>query len=275
LKTLGIPLIRGRDFTERDTEAAPRVALINETAARRFWPSQDAIGKQLVIEGLSGTGTESVKGQLHEVVGIVKDTKALSLNEPPVGYLYLPFEQHYSPRMQLIVSGHENPARLIGPLRELVRQLDPSLTIVQSKTMGEHSRFLLYPMRMTAVLSAGFGFLGLLLASVGIYGVIAYSVAQRTREIGIRVALGAQRADVLKLVISEGLTMVAIGSVLGLLLAVATTRILSSFLFGISATDAVTFVGVPLIFAGVALLACYVPARKSTKVDPMVALRYE
>jgi putative ABC transport system permease protein len=272
LKTLGISLVRGRDFTEHDTEATPRVALINEIVARRLWAGEDAIGKRLLIKTL---GSKSANGQLVEVVGIVKETKVKSLNESPSGYLYLPFEQFYSARMQLIVSGRDNPAYWLERLKKLVHELDPHLAIIQRKTMSEHVGLLLYPIRISAALSAGFGFLGLLLASLGIYGVIAYSVAQRTRELGIRMALGARRADVLRLVVAEGLKVVAIGSVIGLLLAVATTRLLSSLLFGVSATDPVAFVGMPVIAGGVALLACYLPARRAIKVDPMVALRYE
>jgi putative ABC transport system permease protein len=268
LKTIGIPLVRGRDLTEYDTQAAPRVALLNEAAARKLWPGQEPLGKQLFIH------TQATP-QLVEVVGIVKDTKVRFRIRTPTPYLYVPWEQHYLPRMKLIVSCPGDSASLLEPLRKLVRELDPTMAIVQSKTMSNHIASFFYPMRFVTALSASLGFLGLLLASVGIYGVIAYSVAQRTKEIGLRMALGAQRADVLRLVITEGLKMVALGSVVGLCLAVATTRVLSSFLFGISVTDPVTFVGVPLIFTGVALLACYVPARKALRVDPMTALRYE
>jgi predicted permease len=275
VKTLGIPLIRGRDFTERDTRAAPRVALINEAAANQLWPGQEAIGKQLIIKAMPGDGTGSGKGQLLEVVGIVKDAKLISLSRRAMPYLYAPFEHYYSPRMRLIASSRENPAYLFGPLKKVVHELDPSLTIVQNTTLAEHMGFLLYPIVMAAVLSAGFGLLGLLLASIGIYGAAAYSVAQRTQEFGIRVVFGAQSHDILWLVMVEGIKVVLVGSSVGLLIAWATTRLLSRLLFGIGATDSLTFVAIPLGLGAVALLACYIPARRATKVDPAESLRYE
>jgi len=263
-RTLGIPLRQGRDFTPQDDGAAPPVAIINKAAARAFWPNQSPLGQHLQRDG-----------KLLEVVGVVEDTKVAALNEEAQPYLYLPFVQNYSPLMQVVVQAADNPATMLAPLRHLAREIDENVAIFQLKTMPEHMGVELYPLRLTSSLLTLFGLLALLLASMGLYGVMAFSVSQRTRELGIRLALGAQRRDIFKLIIGQGLVLTLIGVGVGLGVSLAVTQLLSSWLFGISATDPLTFAGVSVFLIAVAALACYLPARRATKVDPMVALRYE
>jgi predicted permease len=259
-------IVRGRDFTEHDDEKATRVAIINETFARRFWPGEDPIGKRF-----SQGGPESPK---REVIGVVQDGKYAGLNEDPKPFFSRPMWQTYSGATTLIVRGAADPQGLIALVRNELQQLDPHLPLA-SRTLVERMNLPLMPARIAASVLGGFGLLALALAAIGIYGVMSYSVAKRTHEIGIRMALGAQRADVLKLVIGQGLTLTIIGMAIGSLAALALTRAMKSLLFGVSATDPSTFVGVAVLLAGVALLASYIPARRASRVDPMVALRCE
>jgi predicted permease len=259
-------IVRGRDFTEHDDEKATRVAIINETFARRFWPGEDPIGKRF-----SQGGPESPK---REVIGVVQDGKYAGLNEDPKPFFSRPMWQTYSGATTLIVRGAADPQGLIALVRNELQQLDPHLPLA-SRTLVERMNLPLMPARIAASVLGGFGLLALALAAIGIYGVMSYSVAKRTHEIGIRMALGAQRLDVLKLVIGQGLTLTIIGMAIGSLAALALTRAMKSLLFGVSATDPSTFVGVAVLLAGVALLASYIPARRASRVDPMVALRCE
>jgi predicted permease len=259
-------MVLGRDFTEHDDENATRVAIINETFARRFWPGEDPIGKRF-----SQGGPESPKRQ---VIGVVQDGKYAGLNEDPKPFVSRPMWQTYSGATTLIVRGTADPQGLIALVRNEVQELDPHLPLA-SRTLVERMNLPLMPARIAASVLGGFGLLALALAAIGIYGVMSYSIAKRTHEIGIRMALGAQRADVLKLVIGQGLTLTIIGMAIGSLAALALTRAMKSLLFGVSATDPLTFVGVAVLLAGVALLASYVPARRASRVDPMVALRCE
>jgi putative ABC transport system permease protein len=259
-------IVLGRDFTEHDDEQATRVAIINETFARRFWPGEDPIGKRF-----SQGGPESPK---REIIGVVQDGKYAGLNEDPKPFVSRPMWQTYSGATTLIVRGTIDPQGLVALVRDEVQQLDPHLPLA-SRTLVERMNLPLMPARIAASVLGGFGLLALALAAIGIYGVMSYSVAKRTHEIGIRMALGAQRADVLKLVIGHGLTLTIIGMAIGSLAALALTRAMKSLLFGVSATDPSTFVGVAVLLAGVALLASYLPARRASRVDPMVALRCE
>ncbi|HYN85043.1 MAG TPA: ABC transporter permease [Pyrinomonadaceae bacterium] len=265
-KTMGINVVRGREFDERDAGVEGRQPIvINETMARRFWPQGDAVGQ---IVGL-GPQTEA------EVVGVVSDIKYYSVGERPLPFFYLMFGRNYRPEVGAHLRTTAPPDALKTAVRKELEALDPDVAATNLTSFSELRQVALAPGRAMAVVSGAFGLLALVLAVVGIYGVMSYAVSQRTREIGIRMALGAQTRDVLRLIVGQGLALTLVGVAAGLAAALLLTRFLSSVLFGVSASDPVTFAGVALVLAAVALLACYVPARRATKVDPMVALRYE
>ncbi|HXG64813.1 MAG TPA: ABC transporter permease, partial [Blastocatellia bacterium] len=267
-QTLGIPILQGRDFTERDDESAPKVAIVNETMARRLWPGQDPLGKRFRF------GRE---GALVEVVGVARDGKYVFLGEVPRPFFYVPLAQNYRSDVTLFLHTAGDPAGLTAGARQVVRELDKDMPVYDVKTMTSHLRdgLALLFVRLGAALASAFGLLGLTLAVVGIYGVISYTVSQRTHEIGLRMALGAQSGDVLRMVIGRGIVLTLIGVGIGLAAALALTRVMTSLLYGVSATDPATFIGIPLLFAAVALAASFIPARRAMKVDPMVALRHE
>jgi len=266
-KTMETPLLRGRDFAETDRKGAPGVVVINETLAEILWPHEDALGKRLSVAG--------PEGPFFEVVGVARDGKYRSLGEESHPYVYQPVLQSYDPKMILVVRTTGEPQALAPAVREHIRALDAKLPIADVKTLRDQVNLSLFPSRVAAWTLGGFGVLALLLAAIGIYGVVSYSVAQRTREIGVRMALGAGRKDVLRLVLGQGLFVIAFGLGVGLLLAFAVTRLIAGFLYGVGATDLLTFGGVPLLLGIVALGASYIPARRATRVDPLVALRYE
>src|SRR5438874_10720 len=266
-KTMETPLLRGRDFTEADRKGAPDVVVLNQTLAATLWPGEEALGKRVSISGPDGP--------FLEVVGVARDGKYRSLGEAPHPYIYQPLLQSYDPKMTLVVRTTGPPQSVATAMREQIRTLDANLPVADVKTLRDQLDLSLFPSRVAAWTLGGFGVLALLLAAIGIYGVVSYSVAQRTREIGVRMAMGAKEKDVLRLVLGEGLFVIAIGLALGLLLAVAATRVIVGFLYGVEATDPLTFAGVPLLLGLVALAASYIPARRATKVDPLVALRYE
>jgi len=214
-----------------------------------------------------------VSGGEAEVVGVARDAKYRSLGEPAEPFLYLPLAQHYTPRAHLVVGFDPAAPAPLGALREALASADSGLSGDRLESLARTVDASLFPARMGALLLGAFGVLALLLAVIGVYGVLAYSVGQRTREIGIRIALGAARGDVLRLVMGEGMLLVAVGLLVGLALAVAATRLLAGFLYGISPTDAVTFGAVLLLLSGAALAASWLPARRASRVDPMVALR--
>lgn len=265
-KTMGISLVSGRDFGESDTSSGPRVVVVNETLARRLAPDGNAVGKRLRMDS---------KGEYLEVIGVAKDIKYNQLAEKTPYFAYRPLAQQYRPGMTLHVRTTGDPQAVMSQVRAEVRALDRNLPLTEVETLAEHMRAPLAPARLFAWLSGAFGVLALLLAATGLYGVMAYLVSGRTREFGIRVALGANGRDVLRLVLFEGLTLVGVGMLLGLLAAAALTRVLQSVLYGVSATDPTTFAGVALLLAAVTLIACYIPARRAMKIDPMIALRYE
>jgi predicted permease len=266
-RTLGIPLLRGRDFDAQDREDAPGVAIVNETFARRYFPGQDPIGQRVSLGGS--------KGPWLEVVGLARDSKYITLGEAPAPFLYQPLAQHHESGMVLLVRTSVAPSSLVPSVRVAVRSIERNLPLMNARTMTELLGNSLFPARMGAILLGAFGLLALLLASVGLYGVMTYSVSRRTREIGIRMALGARGGDVLRLVLVESMTLVAVGMLLGLAAAFAATRLLSGFLYGVSPTDPAAFLGIVLLLALVALAASLIPARRAARVDPMVAFRYE
>jgi predicted permease len=265
-KTIGIPFVRGRDFNEHDTPASPAVIIVNETLARRLAPDGNAVGKRLRMDS---------KGDYLEVVGVVRDVKYKQLAEKPLFFGYRPLSQGYRSAMTLHVSTTDNPLSVITEVRAEVKALDSDLPLTNVETMQEHMRPLLGPARLLALLSSAFGVLALLLAAIGLYGVMAFTVGNRTHEIGIRMALGAQTSGVRRLVIGQGMRLALTGIALGLIASFALTRVLESVLYGVSATDLLTFISVAGLLLAVAMLACLIPARRATKVDPLVALRYE
>jgi putative ABC transport system permease protein len=267
-KTLGIPIIEGRGFTETDTNKSRHVAVINQAMAKEFWPNEDPVGKQFRAFQESG--------QPVEVVGIARDCKYQDLFAKSTPYLYLPLTQDFISLQTLQVRSQLPPATLYREVEQQIHGLAPGLPVSDVQTMTEAlNGGGFYAFRLGAYLAAVLGLLGLILAAVGVYGVISYSTSQRTREIGVRMALGARPRDIWKAVIGRGLGVVGAGMALGLIGALALTRAVGSFLYSVSAHDPITYLSVSVLIAGVALLACYIPARRATRVDPMVALRYE
>ena len=266
-KAMGIPLIAGRAFTERDTQEALPVAIVSQTLAQRYFPSGDAIGKRINVI----TGPESYR----EIVGIVGDVKQNGLTKDTRPHTYEPFAQAPNQFMSLIVRSSTDPASLVPAIRGKVLALDSELPLQRTITLDRMIANSIRQQRFTSIVLSVFAGVALLLAAAGLYGVISYSVAQRTHELGIRVALGAQVKDVMQLVLRQGMTFVIAGEVVGIIGAFALTRLLGGLLFGVTPTDAATFIGVTAGLTFVALLACYIPARRATKVDPLVALRYE
>lgn len=267
--SLGINFLRGRDFDERDKTGATRAAIINETMARRFWPGEDAQGKRFFLGQPSD-------GEAVEIIGVVKDGKYRTLGEDPRPYFYLSSTQEYQSQMTLHIRTQTgNSANVLAGLRQEVDSIDRTIPFLDVMPLTRAIGVSLIPIKVASTVAGFFGFVGLILAGVGIFGIVSFSVSQRTREIGIRTALGAQRADILRLIIGQGMRLAIIGVFLGLLASIAVTRLLSSLLYGISATDAVTFIGVAVLLIFIALIASYIPARRATRVDPMTALRYE
>jgi len=269
--TLGISLLRGRTFTDADDEKAPLVGIINAMTARRFFPNEDPIGKRFTF------GHPSAKNapKWCTIVGVVGDTKLYGLANPARLEVYVPLRQHPASEMTLLVKSGADPATLTSAIREAVQSIDKDQPLFAISTMKELVSNSVATRRMTLVLLGLFSGLALVLGAIGIYGVISYSVAQRTHEIGIRMALGAPRRDVFRLVVGQGLKLAGIGITIGVVAAFGLARLMSSLLYGISVTDFETFAGVSILLAFVAFVACYIPARRAMRVDPIIALRYE
>ncbi len=269
-ETLRIPLKRGRTFTNADTEDAPLVAVVNETMAKKFWPNQDALGRRFKSKDSDHKWAE------FEVIGVVQDGKYKGIVEDPTPFFYKPLAQDYMPLRNIQVRTSLPPENLELQIASTIRELAPGLPATV-KTMDQELQglngYLFF--RLGAQLSGTMGLLGLILAVVGVYSVVSYAAAQRTHEIGIRMALGAESRDVLKMVLSRSLIMIALGIAAGLVISFAGARAISSLLVGISPSDPLTFGGVMLLLLGVALAACLIPAYRATRVDPLVALRYE
>lgn len=259
--------MQGRDFNAQDNEDHPLVVIVNEAFVRRHFPSGDVLGKRLSLAG--------PQGPWREIVGVVRTSKYFSLGEAPTPVTYLPLQQNHETGMTLHVRTAVDPLTVAGAIRNETQALERNLPLGNPELMSERVANSLYAARMGAILLAVFGGLALLLASIGLYGVMSFAVSRRTRELGIRVALGARPGDVFRLVLRQGMTLVVAGLVVGLLVAWMVTRLLASFLYGVSATDTFTFAAIPVLLTLVALLACYLPARRATKVEPLTALRYE
>jgi predicted permease len=270
--TMKMALLTGRDFSDADREGTPSVVIVNETAARQWWPRQDALGKTLLQETGRPDAPDAVR--TLTVVGVARDSKYRNLGEDPRPFVYVPIQQQYMSRT-VIAARSAHGQRLAGELRALVASMNPNLPIVQSLTFDAYSQLGLLPQRIAASVAGSLGLVGVLLAAIGIYGVTAYMVSSRTREIGIRMALGAERASVVRMVLRQGLTLTMIGAAIGLAVAAAASRLLGSLLFGVGATDPLTFIGSTLLFFVVGAAACYVPARRATAIGAMDALRYD
>jgi putative ABC transport system permease protein len=265
-RAIGIPLLRGRLFTDSDDSKMPFVAVVSESFARRYWPREDPITRRFQL-GSSGPWLS--------VIGIVGNTKQYGLTSPTKTEFYRSYLQAPLSYMTIVVRTATSPLALTGEVRREVAELDKNVPVFNVRSMDQLFDESVSPQRMTMFLLGIFSALAMLLAAVGIYGVVSYSVARRTREIGIRMALGAQQRDVLRLVLREGMKLAIIGVGCGVVAALGLTRLMASLLYGVKPTDPVTFVLVSLLLAGVTLLACYIPARRAAKVDPMTALRYE
>ena len=270
-KTMRTPVLQGREFTEQDEAKSETVATVNETLVRRFMPelgtSADAIGKRFSFRGPGGP--------FLRIVGVAKDGKYFNIAEDPRPFIWTPMSQDYSSNGILVVRSKGNPDSLFASVRSEVQSLDPNLPLFDVKTLSEHMKLALFPAKVAATVLGVFGLVALLLSAIGVYGITSYAVAQRTHEIGVRLALGAQFGDVLRLVLRHGLKLTIIGAAIGLFGAYLATRAITSVLYGVSATDPLTFGGVSLLLVGVALVACYIPARRATKVEPLIALRNE
>jgi putative ABC transport system permease protein len=266
---MSIPVRKGRPFEDQDKANAPPVVIINETFARRYFPGEDPIGKSII----PGEGKVGIS---REIVGVVGDVKHAGLDAETSPEYYVPYEQASVDQLTVVArTASGNPTNIAAALRGVITSMDKEQPVYNIRPMTQLLGESVARRRFNLMLLGGFALLALLLAAIGIYGVISYSVAQRTREIGIRIALGAQIRDVIKLILRQGLALALAGLAAGLLVSFFMTKLMSSLLFGVSATDPVTFGSVALILLFVALLACYIPARRAAKVDPNVALRYE
>jgi len=270
-RALGIPLIRGRFFSEHDTGEAPPVVIISESMARRYFPGEDPIGRRL-----KASGPDLHDTPFMEIVGVVGGVRYTGLDDNAADAYYQPYAQTlYYRRTNLVIRSNGPAAALAPTLRREIRALDPDAVISDVITMEEALGASVVGPRFRTFLVGGFALCALLLAAIGIYGVIAYSVAQRTQEIGIRMALGARRSNVVGQVVAQGLRLALAGTVLGIAGALVATRLLSSLLFSVKATDALTFAVGPLILIAVAMLASFLPACRAAMVDPVIALRHE
>jgi predicted permease len=266
LKTMQIPLLSGREFTDQDTKKTQRVAVVNQDFVDRYWPHQQAIGKQVKSD---------LTNEFFTVVGVTRNFKVNTLNEAPTPLIYLPIYQVYRPGLMITARTSGDPLSYASSVKRAVQELNAELMIYDPTTLEIREQLASFVQRLAGTFVGAFGVLALVLAAVGIYGVTSYTTRQRTHEIGIRMALGAARNDILKLVLGQGLRLTLIGVGLGLALSFALTRFLSSQLLGVTSTDLVTFAGVAFLLCAVAMVACYIPARRAIHVDPLIALRYE
>lgn len=272
-----VPFVQGRDFEDRDREGAACVAVVNEAFGEKYFRGSNSLGKHLMKYG----GAPNAPRIPCEIIGMIRDNEWQSLEKQVHPFYALALQQSQRKQFMLVASAVGDPASLIGEVRSAIRELDPMIPVADVQTLGDYFSLGLFPFRILAVVMGGCGLMALLLATLGIYGIISYSVAQRTRELGIRMALGAVQRDILRMVIGQGMFLVIVGLGIGILLSLALMRVLTSSLvelelpLPVSAIDPLTFAGVTMLLACVAFAACYIPARRATKVDPIEALRYE
>jgi predicted permease len=270
-ETTRVPLLRGRVFHESDNQTAPSVAIINQTMAEKYWPHQDSLGKRFSLKTTAGAA------KTVQIVGLAGNGKYAFIAEDPTPFFYVPLAQNYASMRALQVRSSASPETLLLPVQTIVHKLAPDLPVTEAKTMkqslaGSNG---LSVFRTGAQVAAELGALGLILAVVGIYGIVSFSAAQRTREIGIRMALGGSARDVMNLILRQGVRLVMIGLGIGLLVALVVTRVMTRLLVGVSPSDPLTYISVAVLLSAIALLACWIPARRATHVDPGIALRYE
>jgi predicted permease len=270
-ETMRVPLLRGRAFHESDNPTAPSVAIINQTMAEKYWPHQDLLGKRFTFTTAAGTA------QTVQIVGVAGNGKYAFIAEDATPFFYVPLAQNYTSMRALQVRSSVPPETLLLPVQAIVHKLAPDLPITEAKTMKQSIAGTngLSVFRTGAQVAAELGALGLILAVVGIYGIVSFSAAQRTREIGIRMALGGSARDVVRLILRQGVRLVAIGLGSGILAALGVTRVMTRLLIGVSPSDPLTYVSVAVLLSAIALVACWIPARHATRVDPGIALRYE
>jgi putative ABC transport system permease protein len=268
-RVLKTPLLRGRLFAESDNVDAPGVVIVNEALAKKYWPNEDALGKRITFDDPRKPDPKWVT-----IIGITRSIRHRGLDVDPQPEYYLSLAQRAQSSMILVVRSAQDPRSLTSAVRREIQSIDPDQPIANVRTLEAVTADSIAPRRMSVVLLGAFAGIALLLAGVGIYGVISYLVVQRTHEIGVRMALGAQRRDVLRLVVGHALKLVGIGTAIGLVLAFFSTRTLSALLYSVGAFDAATFIFVTVTLAAVALLASYIPALRATRADPMIALSH-
>jgi putative ABC transport system permease protein len=268
--TMSIPLLKGRQLTDQDTDDSPNVVVVSEAMARRYWPGEEAVGKRIAI------GRIKSQEDWVQVVGVVKDVRQFELNSDPKPQMYLTHRQYgFFDAQDLVVKTDVDPASMASAVRKAVAEIDKDQPVSNIRTMETIMADSIARQRFSMLLLAIFASVALVLAAVGTYGVMSYSVAQRTHEIGIRMALGAQTGTVLKLAVGYGFKLVVIGITIGLIAALALTRVMATLLFGVTATDPMTFTLISLLLVAVTAIASYIPARRATRVNPIIALRYE
>jgi putative ABC transport system permease protein len=264
-KAAGYRLLRGRNIALTDADSTPIVAVVNQALIDRFYPGRDGLGERMRLRD----------GGTIEIVGVVNTAKVRSLGEDPRAAIFLSYRQRHATNAWFVARTSGDADRLVEDIKRTIQELEPDIFYFQSRTMKRHFEIMSLPIKLGAMALGGFALLALIMASTGLYGTVSYSVAQRTREVGIRMSLGASRSEVVRLLLSGGLKLVAIGAALGLASAFILARLLQSLLFGIKAIDPLTFVAVPAILLSVAFLAAWLPARRAGRVDPQVALRSE